>query len=249
MRLCMDEKSVEKIINSKVVEKVYDDTLSSPLSEVSKIGVDLAKTARLVLAPLQLAATFQDRFELFLQELNRRVEPENQLQIPAQVSSVCVNNMKHLETTNPLWKMFSELLIKAADREQQAVVHPCFATIISQLAPDEAVFLYELSKVEHYDIEDSLELNLALNRFENRQTIKSNIPNEKLVNPEALTIYYSHLSSLSLVSWPLLAEEPVWDDGDTNNRKQLGTKRKSKILLTEFGHLFVKACIPEQGLQ
>lgn len=55
---------IDKITNSKIVEKVYDDAISTPMIEVSKIGVDLIKSARLILSPLQLAATLQDRFEI-----------------------------------------------------------------------------------------------------------------------------------------------------------------------------------------
>lgn len=39
---------VEKISNSKVIEKIYDDGLSSPVVEVSKIGTDFVKSARLI---------------------------------------------------------------------------------------------------------------------------------------------------------------------------------------------------------
>jgi hypothetical protein len=40
----------------RVLEKLYDDAASAPAKEVSKIAVDLVKTARLFLAPFQLAA-------------------------------------------------------------------------------------------------------------------------------------------------------------------------------------------------
>jgi len=246
----MDENTIEKIINSKVVEKAYDNGLSSPLVEVSKIGVDVVKSARLILAPLQLAATFQDRFEIFLSNLNKRVPEDKAVQVPAELSSVCLDKMRYLNNENPLWQMFEELLIKASHGETQELVHPSFGLIISQLAPDEAVILYELSLVESFEVEDTLDLNREKNRFENRKVLRTTIPVEKLINPESMGIYYSHLESLSLVTWPLLDEKPIWDrDENDPNKVQLGTKRKSKLLLTEFGQLFAKASIPEQGFK
>ena len=245
----MNEEIIEKIVNSKVAEKAYDDGISSPLVEISKVSVDVVKTARLLLAPLQLAATFQDRFEVFLANLNKRVPEDKMVQIPAELSSVCFDKMRYLDSNNPLWEMFEELLIKASNNESQPLVHPCFGTLISQLAPDEAVILHELKWVDSFDIEDRLELNHEENTFDNRVILNSTIPNDKLVSPDSIGIYYSHLESLSLVSWPIIDQTPIWDDTVENEieRVQLGTKRQSKLVLTEFGELFVKACIPECG--
>ena len=232
---------VEKLSNSKVVEKIYDDGLSSPVVEISKIGTDLVKSARLILAPLQLAATFQDRFEFFLKNLNKRVEAEQQVQPPAELTSVCIERMKYIDLNNPLWEMFEELLIKSMSKETISQVHPSFGQIIGQLSPDEALLMYELSKGE-FIITDQMDLNRQANRFENHMVITSTIPKEKLANQEAFNIYYAHLESLSLIKWPVTNEVPIHIEG-----QQTGTKRNSKIHLTDFGKLFVAACIPESG--
>ncbi|THK41325.1 DUF4393 domain-containing protein [Methylophaga sp. SB9B] len=232
---------VEKLSNSKVVEKIYDDGLSSPLVEVSKIGTDLVKSARLILAPLQLAASFQDRFEFFLKNLNKRVVKEDQVQPPAELTSVCIERMKYIDLNNPLWDMFEELLIKAMDKNSISQVHPSFAQIIGQLSPDEALLMYELSKGD-FEVTDQMDLNYQGNRFENRRVLSSTIPKDKLANPDAFEIYYAHLESLSLITWPVINETPVHGGG-----RQTGTKRNSRILLSDFGKLFVAACIPESG--
>lgn len=87
-----------------------------------------------------------------------------------------------------------------------------------------------------------MDLNRQANRFENHMVITSTIPKEKLANPEAFNIYYAHLESLSLIKWPVTNEVPIHIEG-----QQTGTKRNSKIHLTDFGKLFVAACIPESG--
>lgn len=233
--------AIGKIANSKLAEKVYDDSLSSSMVEISKFGVDVAKTARLILAPLQISATFQDRFEVFLENLNNRVPEEKIIQPPAELSSTCFEKMKYIESNNPLWAMFEELLIKASNKEEISLVHPSFGQIIGQLSPDEAIIVHELSKRD-FEVVDTLDLNKEEKRFENRKVINSTIPANKLVNADALEIYYSHLESLSLVTWPVIDEEPI-RSGNT----QTGIKRKSRMYLTDFGRLFAKACIPENG--
>ena len=230
---------VEKIANSKLVAKVYDDGLSTPIVEMSKLSVDVAKTARLLLAPLQIAAKFQDRFEVFLNNLNKRVPKNNLISPPAELTSICIEKMKYIESNNPLWKMFEELLTKASNKEDISVVHPAFGHIIGLLSPDEALIIYELNKKE-FEVVDTLDFNKSTNRFENWKIISSTIPTEKLANSNAIEIYYSHLESLSIVTWPVINQEPI-KSGDI----QVGTKRTSKMQLTDFGRLFAKACIPK----
>lgn len=234
---------IEKIANSKLAEKIYDDGLSSPVLEISKFGVDVVKTARLILAPLQIAASFQDRFETFLNNLNKRVPENNLVQPPAELTSSCIEKMRYIDSNSPLWVMFEELLIKASDKNSISIVHPSFGQIIGQLSPDEAFMVYELSKND-FEVIDTLDLNRRANRFENRKILNSTIPTEKLAVSEAVEIYYSHLDSLSLVTWPVINQVAIMS-GST----QTGTKRTSKMQLTEFGRLFAKACIPENGFQ
>jgi hypothetical protein len=70
---------IEKLLPAKVIEKVYDDIGSASAKEMSKIAVDLVKTARLFLAPIQLAAAFQDRFERFVARVQNKIPEERQL--------------------------------------------------------------------------------------------------------------------------------------------------------------------------
>jgi hypothetical protein len=199
------------------------------------------KTARLILAPLQIAASFQDRFELFLNKLDKRVSEDNLIQAPAELTSVCFEKMKYIDSNTPLWIMFEELLINASDKNNISSVHPSFGQIIGQLSPDEGLILYELNK-RGFDIVDTVDLNHTTSKFENRKIISSTIPTDKLANSEAMNIYHAHLKSLSLVVWPVTDQEPISSGGI-----QTGIKRTSKMELTDFGKLFAKACIPEEG--
>ncbi|HDV4014934.1 TPA: hypothetical protein RH283_004456, partial [Escherichia coli] len=108
---------VSKVIDSKVVENTYNDALSPGLKELGKVGVDLAKTARLLLAPLQIAATFQDRLERFLREMNERVPESRRIEVAPEISGPAIESMRFLDESNALWGLFKEILFKSADQK------------------------------------------------------------------------------------------------------------------------------------
>ncbi|RBO11941.1 Abi-alpha family protein [Pantoea sp. 3_1284] len=233
-----NDETGKSLLDSKVAVSTYEDALSPGMKELSKVGTDLVKTARLIFAPLQIAASFQDRFERFLSEMNERIPDDRRVDIRPEVSSQAIESMKYIEESDTLWDLFKEVLFKSADKKYVHLVHPSFVQIIKQLTRDEAFLLLSL-KTDPFRIIDTLDLDFKTNSFSNRKEESSSIPLAELVSPESLGIYYSHLQSLSLVSWPVLDQEPLFQDG-----RQIGIRRHSEIVLTDFGELFVTACIP-----
>lgn len=229
---------VSKVIDSKVVENTYNDALSPGLKELGKVGVDLAKTARLLLAPLQIAATFQDRLERFLCEMNERIPETRRIEVAPEISGPAIESMRFIDESNVLWSLFKEVLYKSADQKYVELVHPSFVQIIKQLTRDEAFLLLKLDEVS-FHIVDTMRYNQAENSFFNREVEKSTIPTEDLLSPDSMSIYYSHLESLSLVTWPITKQEPIYANG-----VQVAIRRFSQIDLTDFGKLFISACVP-----
>jgi hypothetical protein len=233
---------IEKLLPEKVLEDAYDDLASKPAKEVSKIAVDVVKTARLFLAPIQLAAAFQDRFERAIERIRLRVPESRYIEAPAEVVGPALDQMRYLDEQNPLWQMFEELLTHSVDSEAITEVHPSFAHLISQLSRDEAVLLHRLGMRE-FKVTDTLDLVAAENRFENRVIEESSIPADDLWQPSQVTLHFAHLESLNLVEWPVERQDSIHGpDG-----AQTGIRRHSIIRLTDFGRLFVAACTPEGG--
>lgn len=52
-------KELSKILDKGLIQKIYEDGLSSPAKETGEIITDVIKTARLFTAPFQLAAAYQ----------------------------------------------------------------------------------------------------------------------------------------------------------------------------------------------
>jgi len=237
-------EGLDKLLPAKVIEKAYDDAVSPAAREAGKVAADIVRTARLLLAPFQLAAAFQDRFERVIERIRTRVPEEKQVAPPGEVIGPAVRQMQYLDEENPLWKMFEELLTRAVDADSTERVHPSFAHLIAQLSRDEAVILYKLRGDKAFSVVDTMDYHKGTNRFFNRKFEHSTIPTQDLQHSRQMDMYYSHLESLNLVTWPIERQEPIMQ-----GLEQTGVRRYSTMRLTEFGRLFVSVCVPESGFQ
>ena len=232
-----------KLVPKETIGRFYEDALSSPAKEFSKLSTDAVKVVRLLLAPLQVAAAFQDRFERMMERMQKRVPEDDRIEAPPELIGPTLERMRYVDDQSELWTMYEEVLTRAIDRYQSAHIHPSFSWMISQLSRDEAWILYRL-RDRSFNVIDTLTLDRAANRFQDRVIEESELPVSELILPEKVELYYSHLESLSLVEWPVLEQTPIFEEG-----QQTGIRRKSTMRLTEFGGLFVKCCIPKEGFR
>jgi len=242
--VCDSPKDIVELIPKEVLLRVYEDALSEGAREFGKLGKDAVKTARLLLAPLQIGAALQDRLAPMIDRIRKKVPEERRVQPSPELVGPALEKMRYLDAESELWKMYEEILTNSVDRESAAKIHPSFTHLISQLSRDEAWILYRLRE-RPFNVVDLLDWNKDEKRFENRVILESELPVEELFLPDQIDLYYSHLESLSLVTWPVVEEEAVLDDKGV----QVGTRRRSKMKLTDFGKLFVSACVPKEGFQ
>lgn len=237
--MTIDPRELGELIPKETIDKIYTDALSAPAKEVSKLGVDAVKTLRLLLAPIQLLGALQDRIEPMLERIRKRVPEERRIEASPEVVGPALERMRYLPERSELWSMFEEVLTKAVDGAEVSKLHPSFTYIISQLSRDEAWMIYRLRE-RSFDVVDRMDL--VGSRFENRQIESSELPTDELRLPEQLDLYYAHLDSLSLVTWPVTRQDPIHANG-----RQIGIRRFSTMMLTDFGRLFAAACIPPEG--
>jgi hypothetical protein len=102
--------------------------------------------------------------------------------------------------------------------------------------------LFKLNSSD-FKVVDRMDLNRTLNKFENLKIESSTIPEGELLNSDSVNIYCAHLESLSLVQWPVTKQDPIM-----MSNTQVGIRRHSTIQLTDFGRLFVSACLPPNGI-
>jgi hypothetical protein len=232
---------VAKIIESEVAKQIYEQGLSGSVSEIGKLGTDVLKTIRLFTLPIQALAKVQDRVEKALDNAGSKVPETRRQPAPPQLVGPIIEKLKYLPEDDELCKMYEELLARSIDSERINEAHPSFIHIISQLSRDEAFLLYEL-KSRPFNIVDVMDFIRSENRFVNRRIEKSDLPEDKMFYKNNIELYYSHLESLSLVTWPVYKQDPIIVEGN-----QIGIRRYSKFELTDFGKLFINACIPEKG--
>jgi hypothetical protein len=199
-------RALSKFVPKTMIDKFYDDALSGPAREIGKLGTDAVKTTRLLLAPLQYGAVFQDRLQRMCERISKRVPEERRVEAPLEIVGPTLEKLKYVREDSELWDMFEEVLTKSVDAEAQTKIHPSFAHIISLLNRDEAWILYRL-RGGHFVVVDHLDYDRAENRFNNRVIEKSELPRDELFLPDRIELFYSHLESLNLVIWPVKKQD------------------------------------------
>ncbi|MDX1959524.1 MAG: Abi-alpha family protein [Leptospiraceae bacterium] len=231
---------VKEALDSKLVEKIYDDGLSGTTSQIGKLSEDLIKTARLLLAPIQLLGSLQDRLDLILDRIRKKIPNERIKEGDPKIIGPALENLKYIRADDILFESFINLITKSMDKDHYTEAHPAFSRLLEQMSSDEAIMLYELKNKE-FKVIDTMDLDRSINQFCNRKMVSSEIPVEKLESPDLIETYYNHLESLGLVNWPVYKQDPI-----VNNGTQTGIKRYSKWHLTPFGKAFSLACIPDE---
>lgn len=243
----MDIEKFANILGADTVKKIYEDGLSKSVQEGGNVLTDTLKAFRLFTAPIQLLASYQDRLAKYLEKVREGVPLERQIEAPASISGPIIERLKYLAEDNYLTNLYILLLQKAIDKERINEAHPAFYHIIDQLSPDEAVILQIISEkpIEYNFTSDLIEDDNGNARFVKPKAILNTTPKEKLVFVQHFDMYISHLVSLNLAKWPIVHQEGIYEESqDSTSKKQIGTLEKTKIHLTDFGRLFVKACIP-----
>ena len=239
-------KDIADVLDSKTAQKAYDDGLSTPVKEGGKILTDGVKTLRLLGAPLQLAAGFQDRLEEWIDRVVRKI-PEERLQpVPARLGGPVIQELQYLDDGDSITEMYLHLLNKAMDKETEDVAHPAFAKLIGLLSPDEVLMLHLLGQrtfEEHYESD----LDNEARRFHNKRITLQEFPVNDLAYPNNFYIYTSHLTSLDLIAFPIYKQEATWHE-EEGIKRQKGELGFARLHLTDFGRMFVNACQPGETL-
>ncbi|CAD5691852.1 Abi-alpha family protein [Escherichia coli] len=252
----IEPSEILKALPTKVVEETYSDGVKDTLQEVSKIGVDAVKTIRLALFPLQFAGMLQDRLANYIKRSLQKVPPENRISPIESVALQLCDKLRIQEEKSIVTDMYINLLARSMDAERLGEAHPAFIFIISQLAPDEALLIQQLSASEpsaymrHLkkgnDVIDKDERSKAIEAGNLPETYKAKLSKmmvrpEELMQPELLYTYIEHLVSLGIVSY---TNDP-WNT-DKVPSKALISYDFWFIGLNPFGKLFFSACLSDE---
>jgi hypothetical protein len=236
----------EEIKSIIPVDKVYEDALSPAMKQIGKSLESVAKTSRFLLAPFEYLSKQHDRWERYLEKVSEKVEKENLIEGHPQLVIPTLEGLSLTYENTLLSELFINLLAISIDRTKQEQAHPAFPNIIKQLSRDEAVILFYLKK-KSYKIKQKSDWIEERRIFINKETISEEFPLEKLDFPQNIWLNMNHLNSLNIAgTWQIGQQETIMDEEGKN---QIGVFINSERRLTEFGELFVNACIPNEFIE
>lgn len=233
----------EEIIKKIPADKVYDDAISPAMRQIGGALESTAKAARFILAPIEYVAAYRDRWEKHLQKVSSKVAEENLMQGHPQIVVPVMEGLILSYDESLLSEMFINLLACSIDKTKQNFVHPAFPRILQSLSHDEAVILFHLKR-QDFKLRQQSDFNEMTHLFSSRRVVLNEFPLNDLQFPDQFFTLMDHLHSLTLAG--------VWQDGnqevisDKLTEKQTGVYINSNIQLTDFGKLFVAACVPDQ---
>ena len=247
-----------KVANSKLVQNIYSDLRKAGATEqVAKLAADSVKALRLFTAPVQLLALGQDLLQKRLERVRSKVPEERQIEDHPQIAGPILENLRYMVDGDILTEMYLNLLARAIDRDRVGEANPAFVKIIEQLCPDEALLLLKLRAVEGNDPPYSLSYSIYWPK-------RLELCGIAIGEPKHYDMYMTHLLALNLIRptshvgfLPLdLARLPRTDDmsrilSEIDERfksvREIFEENENpqKVEATEFGSLFIQACIPE----
>lgn len=251
----VDPTDLIKAVPAEVVKEMYSDAVSDTLKEASKAGVDIVKTVRLVLFPLQFTSMLQDRLARYIERALRRVPTDDRMAPVESMALEIADRVRIQEDGSLIAEMYVSLLARAMDRNRVAEAHPAFVHVISQLAPDEALLIEQLARADpslymrvsgseaamlEADRAHAIELSNLSSDLKDRVARLAVAP-EALGQADLVYTYIGHLVSLGLVEYT--------NDPWTKEFKgaQLHECEFWFIRLNGFGKLFHGACLSDHA--
>jgi hypothetical protein len=202
----MDPAEIAKIIPREVAEKAYDDALAPVLKQIGLLGEDVAKTARLILFPLQVAAAWQERFARHCKTIADKIPEERRVEPPVELVTEVLRRLPWLDDSNPVAEMYWRLLETSVDQDTSKLCHPAFLSALASMAPDEvrllsAIYRIALKSEAIAGTDSLLAFGLGAMTYEEIDWPKLGEPEllSTLAFPDRLSFSFSQLFRLDLV--------------------------------------------------
>ena len=226
------------------INDIYKDVAQPTARQVGGALESTAKVARLLLAPIEyLAAVYGERWQRYLERVAHLVPEEKRIEAKPQIVGPVLEGLRYVDEDNVIAELFVNLLARSIDSERASEVHPAFATIISQISPDEALIIYELHQ-RTFIRRSYSPYNAQEDTFGSETLISNEFPVNKLIFPQNYLVYLEHLHSLNIAGiWEQGNQEPVYGE---DQGQQVGVNITSRAQLTKFGRLFARVCVPAE---
>ncbi|MCD5996515.1 DUF4393 domain-containing protein [Pseudomonas sp. CDFA 602] len=254
--MVIPEISAELTLDAtELAGEIYTDAAKSTVIELSKIGVDAAKTFRLALLPLQLLAAVQDKLSGHIKNAIEKVPQERRVSPRPSVVLPILEKLRYQDEGDLLTDMYLELLSRSFDSDRCGEAHPAFLNLISQLSADEVVLLNMFATSEFRILFKGAPIGWAITTTnleeeagkgrinpEFESWIRERLLQTDLLGlPEYLHIYVEHMVSLGLLAYT----SDAYEDLNFHLRRTGMTAGSDcwPMVVSKFGALFHSACV------
>ncbi len=240
--------------------EVAGKLMPKTMQQIDNFGADILKTVRLLTVPVQYVGAWQDRLDAHIEKAIRNIPEERRIAPIESISAPIVEKLRFQPQDDPITELYINLLSRAMDGERVGEAHPAFFTVITQLAPDELLFLNDIALREESFImapsgrkvyPSPAVRDKRLNELGLGYSIKEKVKSlmfgyECLNQPELYPVYQEHLEHLGLIKY-VNSFEPIVKDLRLMKEPGRGM-RLFTLGLTGFGSMFLKACtLPSNG--
>ena len=245
----------------QLVNQFYQDLAQPTVKTIGKtLGTtfEFATIPALVLglATEKVKANFAHRLEEYKKKLEK-IPEEDRCVVEPEIGEPIIRNL--MNTTNDqIADLFTTLLANASNIKTLDKAHPKFAQIVQNMTPDEALiiqYLKDHEEVWYVDFRGELGEGKGFVTFMSYVTL---IPYEiELAYPDNVNAYISNLISLGILldmSGTRKIDDTIYKKIENLHKKEFEeefvpdpftkiTTHKSYLKVTDFGKLFINACI------
>lgn len=245
-----------------ILGQIYNDLAQPSITAVGKALGTVFEFSTSFLLPIKLLnekfkLNFKKRIDEYKEKLEQ-IPEEKQCEVHPQIGTPIIEKLSYT-TNDEIADLFTTLLANASNIDMVNTAHPSFVNMIERMSPDEARILNFIKGKE--DIEycifkgDSLDGNGYIILYDHITTIDSEV---ELIFPQNINAYLANFISLGILidmNDQCLVEEKNYNQIQEihkleelkeklvpNTYKSISVK-KSFFRVTDFGKLFIKACI------
>jgi len=261
------EGAVKTVTELAKAVPIYQDAVQPAAKELGKSLETMAKAVNVALAPVSGLVWGYDQLRGFvntkLAEKFENVEESDIVSPPPNIAGPALESLRYTGAIEELQELYANLLASSMDMNTSENVHPSFVDIIKQLTPDEAKILTAFKQYAIKSIYTGVPAitvvhhgeDVSVERLRNFSDIAERTGCEK---PQLCASYFDNLCRLGIldiIKGRVYGVEAAYEQLEQHPTvlstiEEIESFRNSKaeivsqaITITEYGKLFVQACV------
>lgn len=263
----MDQQVIDTIKDvPNILGMIYQDVAQPSVKAIGDVLGTVLEFSFSILLPLKLRneivkLNFTKRLNEYKDKLEA-IPEEKRCEVHPQIGTPIIEKLSYT-TSDEIADLFTTLLADASNADLSYIVHPAFITMIERMSPDEAKI------IKYIDNKDDI-LFCRFNGIVQKQDTNKEgfitlencvtlLPYKiQFIHPQNLEVYLSNLVTLGILSekdgiykddentYNVIVQKSEYDKLVTKyvpNEFQKIKIEKGLYMVTEFGRLFINACL------